>query len=71
LNQFPKVTYRVTNVSAIGQPLALEETLPKWHNALGFLVRDHLDIIVMEWKKVDKDEIARMWNRPLMSFVLP
>ena len=50
LNQFPKVTYRVTDVSAIGQPLALEKTLPKWRNTLGFLVRDHLDITVREWK---------------------
>ena len=60
LNQFPKVTYRVTDVSAIGQPLALEETVPKWRNALGFLVRDHLDITAREWKNVDKDEIARI-----------
>ena len=48
-NQFQKVTYRVTDVSAIGQPLALEETLPNWRNTLGFLVRDHLDITVREW----------------------
>jgi len=71
LNQFPKVTYRVTDVSATGQPLALEDTLPKWRNTLGFLVRDHLDITVREWKNVDKDEIARMWNRLLTRFVLP
>jgi len=32
LNQFSKVTYRVTDVSAIGQPLAQEETLPMWCN---------------------------------------
>jgi len=71
LNQFPKVTYRVTNVSATRQPLALEETLPKWHNTLGFLVRDHLYITVREWINVDKYEITRMWNRLLTRFVLP
>jgi len=48
LNQFLKVTYRVTDVSATGQPLAPKETLPKWRNTLGFLVRDHPDITVRE-----------------------
>ena len=71
MNQFPKVTYRVTDVSATGQPLAPEETLPMWRNTLGFLVRDHLDITVREWKNVDKNEITRMWNRLLTRFVLP
>jgi hypothetical protein len=71
LNQFPKVTYRVTDVSATGQPLAPAETLPKWRNTLGFLVRDHLDITVREWKNVDNNEITRMWNRLLTRFVLP
>ena len=71
LNQFPKVTYRDTDVSATGQPLAPAETLPKWRNTLGFLVRDHLDITVREWKNVDKNEITRMWNRLLTRFVLP
>ena len=71
MNQFPKVTNRVTDVSAIGQPLAPEETLHKWRNTLGFLVRGHLDIIVREWKNVDQNEITRMWNRLLTRFVLP
>jgi len=71
LNQFPKVTFRVTDVSVIGQPLAPPEALPKWHNALKFLVRDHLDIIVREWEKVDQNEITRMWDKLLMRFVLP
>jgi len=46
LNLFLKVTFRITDVSPTGQPLAPPEALPKWRNALGFLVRDHLDIRV-------------------------
>jgi len=71
LNQFLKVTFRITDVSATKQPLAPLETLPKWHNALRFLVRDHLDIIVREWAKVDQDEITIMWDKLLTRFVLP
>jgi len=58
-------------MSVIGQPLAPPEALPKWRNALGFLVRDHLDITVMEWAKVDQNEITIMWDKPLTRFVLP
>ena len=58
-------------MSAIGQPLAPLEALPKWRNALGFLVRDHLDITVREWAKVDQNKIKRMWDKLLIRFVLP
>ena len=71
LNQFPKVTFRITDVSPTGQPLAPLEVLPKWRNALGFLVRDHLDITVTEWANVDQNEITRMWDKLLTRFVLP
>jgi len=71
LNQFPEVTFRITNVSVTGQPLAPLEALPKWCNALGFLVRDHLDITVREWAKVDQNEIRRIWDKLLTRFVLP
>jgi len=60
LNQFPKATFRITDVSATGQPLAPPKALPKWRNVHGFLVRDHLDITVREWAKVDQNEIRRM-----------
>jgi len=69
LNQFPKVTFRITDVSATGQPLAPLEALPKWRNALGFLIRDHLDITVREWAKVD--QVRRIWDKLLTRFVLP
>ena len=71
LNQFPKVTFRITDVSPIGQPVAPLEALPKWRNALGFLVRDHLNITLREWAKVDPNEIKRMWNKLPTRFVLP
>jgi len=71
LNQFPNITFRITYVSATGQPLASPEALPKWHNVLGFLVRDHLDTTVREWAKVDQDGIRRMWDKLLTRFILP
>ena len=46
LNQFPDDTYAITDVSPTGQPLVLEEALPKYRNAIGFCVRDFLDITV-------------------------
>ena len=58
-------------MSTIGQPLAPPEALHKWRNALRFLVRDHIDITVRKWAKVDRDEITRMWVKLLTRFVLP
>jgi hypothetical protein len=46
LNQFLDDTYAITDVSPIGQPLALEEALHKYWNAIGLCVRDILDITI-------------------------
>jgi hypothetical protein len=46
LNKFPDKTYKISDVSPKGQPLTPEEALPKFWNALGFLVRDNLDITI-------------------------
>jgi hypothetical protein len=46
LNRWPDDTYRISEVSPKGQPLTPEDALPKFRNALGFLVRDNLDITV-------------------------
>jgi hypothetical protein len=46
LNRWPDDTYRISEVSPKGQPLAPKEALPKFRNALGFLVRDNLNITV-------------------------
>jgi hypothetical protein len=46
LNRFSDNTYKVSDVIPKGQALAPEETLPKFQNALEFLVRDNLDITI-------------------------
>jgi hypothetical protein len=46
LNMFPDKTYKISDVSPKRQPLAPEEALPMFRNALGFLVRDNLDITI-------------------------
>jgi hypothetical protein len=71
LNKFPDETYKISYVSSKGQPLAPEEALPKFWNALGFLVRDNLDITIRHWKDVSVDVKNQIWNKLLTRFVLP
>jgi hypothetical protein len=71
LNKFPNKTYKISDVSLKGQPLALEEALPKFRNALGFFVRDNLDITIRHWKDVSVDVKNQIWNKLLTRFVLP
>ena len=71
LNKFPDKTYKISDVSPKGQPLAPEEALPKFRNALGFLVRDNLDITIRQWRDVSDDVKNQIWNKLLMRFVLP
>ena len=71
LNKFPDKTYKITDVSPNGQPLAPEEALPKFRNALGFLVRDNLDITIRQWRDVSDDVKNQMWNKLITRFVLP
>jgi hypothetical protein len=68
LNKFPDKTYKISYVSPKGQPLAPEEALPKFWNALGFLVRDNLDITIRHWKDVSVDVKNQIWNKLLMRF---
>jgi hypothetical protein len=58
-------------VSPKGQPLAPQEALPKFWNALGFLVRDNLDFTIRHWKDVSVDVKNQIWNKLLTRFVLP
>jgi hypothetical protein len=58
-------------VSPKGEPLVPEETLPKFWNALGFLVRDNLDIIIRQWKDVLDDVKNQVCNKLLTRFILP
>jgi hypothetical protein len=71
LNKFPNKTYKILDVSPKGQPLAPKEALPKFRNALGFLVRDNLDITIRHWKDVSVDVKNQIWNNQLTRFVLP
>jgi len=71
LNKFPDKTYKIADVSPNGQPLAPEEALPKFRNALGFLVRDNLDITIRQWRDVSDDVKNQMWNKLITRFVLP
>jgi hypothetical protein len=45
--------------------------LSKFRNALGFLVRDNLVIIIRHWKDVTVDFKNQIWNKLLTRFVLP
>jgi hypothetical protein len=58
-------------VSPKGQPLAPKEALPKFRNALGFLVRDNFDITIRHWKDVSVVVKNQIWNNLLTRFVLP
>jgi hypothetical protein len=71
LNKFPYISYKILDVSPKGQPLALEEALPKFWNALEFLVRDNVDITIRQWRDVSDDVKNQMWNKLLTRFVLP
>jgi hypothetical protein len=58
-------------VSSKGEPLPPEEAPLKFRNALGFLVRDNLDITIRQWKDVLVNVKNQIWNKLLMRFVLP
>ena len=63
LNQFPDDTYATTDVSPTGQPLAPEEALPKYRNAIDFCVRDFLDITVKNWAGVSNNYKIKIWDK--------
>ena len=63
LNQFLDDTYAITDVSPIGQPLALEEALPKYRNAICFCVRDFLDITIKNLSGVSNNDKMKIWDK--------
>ena len=69
LNQFPDDTYAVTDVSPTGQALAPEEALPKYRNAIGFCVRDFLDI--KNWSSVSNNHKIKIWDKIKTRFKFP
>jgi hypothetical protein len=71
LNQFLDDTYAITDVSPIGQPLALEEALHKYWNAIGLCVRDIFDIIIKNWSGVFDDDKTKIWDKMKTRFQFP
>ena len=53
-NKWPDCTYYVIEVSLKGEPVQPISVAAKYRNAISFLVRDNLDIIVSNWKLVAK-----------------
>ena len=60
-NKWDSNTYRVLDVSAKGEPLTPQEVQAKFRNAIGFLVRDNLDITISQWKGVPDLVKANLW----------
>ena len=54
VNKWPDHIYSVIEVSLKGEPVKPIQVAAKFQNAIGFLVRDNLDIIVSNWKLVAK-----------------
>jgi hypothetical protein len=71
LNQFLDDTYVIIDVSPIGQPLAPEEALPKYRNAVSFCVRDILDITIKNWFGVSDDDKTKIWDKMKTRFQFP
>ena len=61
----------ITDVSPIGQPLAPEEALPKYRNAIGFCVRDFLDITVKNWAGVSNNHKIKILDKIKTRFQFP
>ena len=70
-NKWPANTYRVTELNARGQPIAPKEVPPKFRNAIGFLVRDKLDITISKWKDVSDDTKKDIWDTLCTRFIFP
>jgi len=71
LNQFLDDTYAITDVSPIGQPLAPEEALPKYRNAISSCVRDFLDITIKSWSGVSNNDKMKIWDKIKTRFQFP
>jgi hypothetical protein len=71
LNKFLDDTYAIIDVSPIGQPLAPEEALPNYRNAVGFYVRDILDITIKNWSGVSDNDKIKIWDKMKTRFQFP
>jgi hypothetical protein len=70
-NQFPKDTYIITELSPKGEPLQPFEARPKFRNAVGFIVKEELDISWNGWKQVPGETRTKCWDRIVTRFIFP
>ena len=71
LNKFPDDIYAILEVSPTGQPTAPLEALSKYRNAIGFCVRDMLDVTNKTWAIVSDDDKTRIWEKMKTRFQFP
>ena len=68
-NKWPDRTYSVTEISPKEEPLQPIEVASKYRNAIGFLVRDNLDITISNWKLVPKKTKKDLWKKLRTRFI--
>jgi hypothetical protein len=71
VNRWPDRIYSVTEVSPKGVPLQPLEVAAKFRNAIGFLVRDKLDITISHWNMVMEKMKKDLWKKLKTRFVFP
>jgi len=69
VNKWPDRTYSVTEVSPKGEPVQPIQVVAKYQNAIGFLVRDNLDITIPNWKLVPKKTKKDLWKELRTRFI--
>jgi len=68
-NKWPDHTYSITEVSLKGEPVQPIQVAAKYRNAIGFLVRDNLDITIPNWKLVPKKTKKNLWKKLRTRFI--
>lgn len=68
-NQFPKDTYIITELGPKGEPLQPSEARPKFWNAVGFIVKEELDISWNGWKQVPGETRTKCWDKMVIRFI--
>ena len=69
INRWPNRTYSVTEISPKGEPVQPVEVAAMYRNAIGFLVRDNLDITISNWKLVPKKTKKDLWKKLRTRFI--
>ena len=65
-NQYPdKACYVITEVRPAREILEPKELRGRFHNAIGALVRDKLNLAIPNWKEVPENKKNELWDRQL------